>query len=166
MLIGNPDKFSILFEVVKEWNIDERFKNGVLFLSVNSNLFPKEIVTATLDREIKILKDALINITVNERLYNLPKDKAFIEIYKITFPEDFNLANDYSFNITPDSLLDNNCFIFALSNGKYIRILASQLQYIIEESCHELNNINICETFIDTYEINKMISNLDMFSFK
>ncbi|MBD5159271.1 MAG: hypothetical protein HDT23_03390, partial [Ruminococcus sp.] len=43
MIIGNPDCFAVIFEVVGSWNADKTFQNGILFLAVNGEIFPKEI---------------------------------------------------------------------------------------------------------------------------
>ena len=132
-MIGNPYKFSIIIDTINEWNIDESFCNGILLFCVNGNLFPNEIFTATLKCEVPILKEKLKNLSVDKKLYDLPKDKAFAEIYNITYPSDWDMGNDYRFDITPSSLSDRDYFIFAISNGKKVRIMASKMNYIIEE---------------------------------
>ncbi len=93
----------------------------------------------------------------------MQKDKAFIEIYNITFPYDINIDNDYRFDISPQSFADNDCFVFAVSNGEQVRIMASKLDYIVEDSRHDLKGINVSETFIDISEINKIILEIDNF---
>lgn len=163
MILGNPYKFSIIIDIINEWNIDGAFCNGVLLFCIDGNIFPKEVVTATLKCEVQLLKDNLKNLTIDEELYNMQKDKAFIEIYNITFPSDIDIDNDYRFDISPQSFSDCHCFIFAVSNGKQIRILASKLNYIIEDSRHEFEDINVSETFIDISELNKIISEIDIF---
>ena len=149
MILGNPYKFSVFISTIKEWNIDNEFCNGVLLFCIEGNIFPKKIVTATLKYEIQLLKEKLRNLITNERLYNMQRDKAFAEIYNITFPEDISIDNDYRFDITPESFADENCYVFAVSNGKKVRIMATKLNYIVEESRHELSNVDISETFIE-----------------
>ena len=85
MILGNPYKFSVFISTIKEWNIDNEFCNGVLLFCIEGNIFPKKIVTATLKYEIQLLKEKLRNLITNERLYNMQRDKAFAEIYNITF---------------------------------------------------------------------------------
>ena len=111
MIIGDPYKFAILSGEINEWNIDDAFCNGVLFLCVNGDIYPKEVVTATLRCEIEYLKQKLRNITTDKRLYILPPQQAFAEIYGITFPEDMDSDNGDCFDITPASLSDHNCFV-------------------------------------------------------
>ncbi|ERI79618.1 hypothetical protein CRH03_10720 [Clostridium sp. HMb25] len=162
MILGNPYKFSVFISTIKEWNIDNEFCNGVLLFCIDGNIFPKKIVTATLKCEIQLLKEKLRNLITNERLYNMQRDKAFAEIYNITFPEDISIDNDYRFDITPESFADENCYVFAVSNGKEVRIMATKLNYIVEESRHELSNVDISETFIEIEDLNQIISQLEI----
>lgn len=163
MILGNPYKFSVFISTIKEWNIDNEFCNGVLLFCIEGNIFPKKIVTATLKYEIQLLKEKLRNLITNERLYNIQRDKAFAEIYNITFPEDISIDNDYRFDITPESFADENCYVFAVSNGKKVRIMATKLNYIVEESRHELSNVDISETFIEIEDLNQIISQLEIY---
>ena len=163
MILGNPYKFSVFISTIKEWNIDNEFCNGVLLFCIEGNIFPKKIVTATLKYEIQLLKEKLRNLIINERLYNMQRDKAFAEIYNITFPEDISIDNEYRFDITPESFADENCYVFAVSNGKEVRIMATKLNYIVEESRHELSNIDISETFIEIEDLNQIISQLEIY---
>ena len=163
MILGNPYKFSVFISTIKEWNIDNEFCNGVLLFCIEGNIFPKKIVTATLKYEIQLLKEKVRNLIINERLYNMQRDKAFAEIYNITFPEDISIDNDYRFDITPESFADENCYVFAVSNGKEVRIMATKLNYIVEESRHELSNIDISETFIEIEDLNQIISQLEIY---
>ena len=163
MILGNPYKFSVFISTIKEWNIDNEFCNGVLLFCIEGNIFPKKIVTATLKYEIQLLKEKLRNLITNERLYNMQRDKAFAEIYNITFPEDISIDNDYRFDITPESFADENCYVFAVSNGKKVRIMATKLNYIVEESRHELSNVDISETFIEIEDLIQIISQLEIY---
>lgn len=163
MMLGNPYKFSIIIDTINEWNIDGAFCNGVLLFCVDGNFFPKEVITATLKCEVKLLKENLTNLTIDEELYNMQKDEAFVRIYNITYPSDTDIDNNYSFDISPQSFSDSDCFVFAISNGKQVRIMASKLNYITKDSRHELKNINVSETFIDISELDKIISEVDIF---
>ena len=165
MIIGDPYKFAILSEVINEWNIDDTFCNGVLLFCVNGDIYPKEVVTATLRCEIEYLKQKLRNITTDKRLYILPPQQAFAEIYGITFPEDMDSDNGDCFDITPASLSDHNCFVFAVCDGVNIRILASELAYERENSRHRLENIIISETFLTVGELREIIAVLEGFTF-
>ena len=82
IMLGDPNKFSILIDVIKEWNLDDAFLNGVLLISVDAEIFPKEIIVATLRCEVPWLKTSLKNIPIDKRLFNIPKQSAFAEIFK------------------------------------------------------------------------------------
>lgn len=165
MIIGDPYKFAILSGVINEWNIDDMFCNGVLLFCVNGDIYPKEVATATLRCEIEYLKQKLRNLTTDKRLYTLPPQQAFAEIYGITFPEDMDSDNGDCFDITPASLSDHNCFVFAVCDGVNIRILASELAYERENSRHRLENIIISETFLTVGELREIIAVLEGFTF-
>ena len=66
-----------------------------------------------------------------------------ISCAKLISTEDFNIDNGYQFDITTLSFSDNNCYIFAVSNGAQVRILASKLKYAVETSKHLLENADI-----------------------
>ena len=163
MILGNPYCFSVFVNTIKEWNIGSEFCNGVLLFCVDGEFFPKRIVTATLKCEIQPLKEKLMNLINDEMLYNMQKDRAFAKIYNITFPEDTDIDNDYRFDISPASFIDENCFIFAIRNGENVRIMAAKLNYNKKESRHEISNVDISETFITIKEINKIIAKLDIY---
>lgn len=163
MILGNPYSFSVFINTIKEWNLDDEFCNGVLLFCVDGEFFPKRIVTATLKCEIQPLKEKLMSLVKDEILYNMPKDKAFAKIYNITFPEDTSINNDYRFDISPESFADDNCFIFAVSNGEKVRIMAAKLNYNKKESRHEIRRANINETFISINELDEIVTKLDIY---
>lgn len=165
MIIGDPYKFSIFTKVIKEWNIGESiWRNGVLIFCINGELLTRQIVTETLNSEICPLKEKLMNITINAELYEMEKEKAFIKMYNTTFPNwdgESDICNDYRYFLSPSSLSDHCCHVYVVSNGKQIRIMAAKLNYILEESTHDLNNLEISETFITYDELNKIIHGLN-----
>ena len=101
------------------------------------------------------------NIGVNEQIFGLPPNEAFITIYNLRFPEDWDVDEDCRFDISPEVFSDNNCLIFAVSNGSMIRILAtSNLEYIKPESRYNLKNIEVSETYITIEEWNEILMKL------
>lgn len=166
MVLGDPYNFSIILEVVEEWNRDNTFCNGVLIFCLNGEIFPQkhELVNATLRSEIPNLIRQFTQIAVNEKLFNMKKEDAFSEIYDITYPRDEELDNDYSYYLTPYCFEDVHCRIFAVSNGQQVRILASSnLKYIVEEGRHMINNIKIVEAYISTGDLAKYVKQLEVF---
>lgn len=164
MVIGNPYKFSIMVDVVDEWNMDKTFNNGLLFMGIDGKLIMPEISTSTLNCELFQLIDNLKNPQINENVFQMEKKEAFTYIYNLTYPTDLNTDNDYSYTITPNEFEDNNSFVFMVSNGEKIRILAaSELQYIKEEGTHNLQDIDVAETYILKDELEKIIEKLSKF---
>lgn len=163
MILGNPYSFSVFINTIEEWNIDDEFCNGVLLFCVDGYFFPKRITAASLRCEIQPLKEKLMNLVVDEALYNMQKDRAFAQIYEITFPENIDIDNDYRFDISPNSFTDENCFVFAVSNSRKVRIMAAELKYDREKSRHEILNADISEAFLTIDELNKIIAKLDIY---
>ena len=84
MIVGDPYKFAIVREEIKEWNIDNTFSNGVLLFFIDGAIFPKEIITVSLNCELRPLKDKLKQLCTNQELFDAPKEVAFRKLYDIT----------------------------------------------------------------------------------
>ena len=161
MIVGNPDAFSIMVDVVDAWNNDKAFNNGLLFMGIDGRLFMTEITTATLNVELPKLIESLKNPKENEYIFQMEKKEAFVHIYNLTNPSDWDLDRDYSYTITPNEFEDHNCLVFMVRNGEKIRILAaSELVYDKEESTHNLKNIDVAETYILKEELEEVIEKL------
>lgn len=162
MILGDPARFAVIFEIVNKWNIDSSFNNGILMFSIDWKVYPRnEIINATLNFEIPNLKKCMSNICVDEQIFGLPKYEAFIKIYNLRFPEDWNVDEDYRFDISPVIFSDNNCLIFAVSNGSMVRVLAtSNLEYVKAESRYNLKNIEVSDTYITIEEWNEILLRL------
>ena len=164
MVVGKPDIFSIMFDVVDEWNNDTTFNNGLLFMSIDGKIFLSELTTATLNVELPQLIENLKSPAENKEIFHMGKEEAFAHIYGLTFPSDWDMNNDYSYDITPNEFGDRDCYVFMVSSEDKIRILAaSELQYIKEESTHNLQDINVAETYLSKGELERMIEKLSMF---
>lgn len=160
MNIGDPYLFSIIISKVEEWNIDDAFDNGVLFFCINGELFPKKIINATLKYEIPMLKEKLLNVAIDKRLFNLPSDKVLVELYDFTFSEEDDRDDDYRFNVTPDCFADLDYYMFAVSDGNRVRILATKLCYERKNARHILQNLDIHETYVSLDEMRILLSKL------
>lgn len=160
MFLGDPYRFAVLIEIIPVWNVDETFGNGVLLLVVDGQFFPREIVTAPLKGELYWLREKLQHLSVEEALYQLPKAQAFAAIYARTYPEDRAPDNDYRFDLTPDSLADQGCFVFAVASGDKVRILAAALAYDAGRSRYELEQALVSEAFLSAGEIAEIAAGL------
>lgn len=163
LILGNPDTFSILIEIIDEWNEDDTFNNGLLFFSIGGLLFPNKVFSATLSYELSNLVEQLEGVTMNRELYSMPSKEAFVHFYNKTFPCDSEQENDYSFDITPSIFSDNNYFVFAVSNGEFVRVLASELQYNTNSLRHVLEEFSLNEVIIPQDELSKIILKLKSF---
>ncbi len=166
MIIGKPYSFALFIDVVKDWNLDNSFNNGILFININQTIFPNKLIDATLNTELCELIDNFEHIKENNDLFMMEKNKAFECIYKLTFPDNYDIDNDYSYNVTPFALWDNDYFVFMVSSGKKIRILSSELTYSKEKSVHDLIGIEVIETFISVDELQDIVQELRAFQFK
>jgi len=164
MVIGNPYKFSIFVKKIQEWSCNT-YQNGVFLLCIDGNLFPKEIFTSTLTLDVLELKQNLSNVEVDKKLFEMKKEEAFVEMYRLRFPswEEYEdgVKEDYRYYMSPPGLADYHCISFTVSDGKKVRIMAAKLNYNKEESTCELTNINISETFIECEELEKLLLKLE-----
>lgn len=158
MVIGDPYTFSVFAQVIDSWNQDDTFRNGILIICIDGILYPQEVFTATLKYDAWYLQNNLKNIPVTTNLFEQPKNQLFIELYN----QDYCGKNDYRFGIAPPVLTDHNCYIFAVSDGKNIRILASKLKYIKETGMHDLKNIQIHEAYVTSENINEIVTKLNL----
>lgn len=126
MLFGNPDNFAFLIEKVPEW-CGNGFVNGLLYVYVNGEIFPKKIYTTTLSDLWSVFDYAFVNPPKDERLYALPDDELFAELRQIRYPlyftDDEDADNDYRYDIEYYEIGDWRYHIFAVSNGKNVRVL-------------------------------------------
>lgn len=156
MNVGNPYSFSISWEVIDDWNMDETFLNGMLYFSISEKIYPESVINSTLKSELPKLKYSLINIKTDKELFALPKHIAFKRMYDVTYPEDGNV-NTFSHLITPQSFIDNGYFIFAVKAEDKIRILSSHLKYIQDKYNYSFDNMDIAEVVIDEAQLVKII---------
>ena len=132
MIAGDPYKFAIITEFISNWNVDNSWQNGMILFSINGKLLLNEIRTSTLEVDLYELIDNLkrleTNIPINSHIYKMEKYSAFIEMYNIAFPPDYNIPNNYMYRISTSILEDDNYYIFAVANYDSIRILGGELK--------------------------------------
>lgn len=162
MIVGDPNKFAMSVDIIDEWNVDDTFNNGIMFFIINAIVFPQQVNNITLNVNVREVYKSFQNIGVNTQIFYMDKDDAFKALYKLVYPEDLELDNDYRFEISPYEFNDFNHLVFAVSNGKYIRFLASSLVYDIKESICLLENIDIIESFITVEDLKKIILDIEI----
>lgn len=126
MLIGNPDKFAFWVEKVPEW-CSNGFVNGLLYVFVNGEMFPKELRTTTLSTDLHMVFDyAFTAPPLDKRLYALSDEELFGELRRLRWPEWFGCEDDdddYRFDIELQELGDCRYDLFAVSGGERVRVL-------------------------------------------
>lgn len=150
MLFGDPDKFALVIEKVPEWS-DDTFTNGLLYVFVNGEIFPKELRTATLSSILHMLMDsAFVNLTTDRRLYSLPDKELFAKLRALRYPDWFgdggDKDEDYRFDIDLYELSDAGYDIFAVSDGNGVRVL---IGYWEDSERFEL--VNSVEMMLDEF---------------
>ena len=68
-------------------------------------------------------------------------------------PDDFQ--TDYTYQASTENLEDENCFAFAVREGRRVRILAAE----IEQDCSDVGRrlVDVSEAWIDIEEVTKII---------
>ena len=161
MVIGSPYNFFVICQIINEWNNDNTYNNGVLLFAIDGEIFPKEIINMSLNTEISRLIDKMHNVKENTILFDGEKDTVIKEMYKTTFPDDINSDNDYSYLMTPFGMQDNDNFIFAVRKENKKRLLATKIEYDLEESTHTFNEMHVIETYITVEEMEYVANGLD-----
>ncbi|MDM1408404.1 Imm42 family immunity protein [Myroides sp. DF42-4-2] len=154
MVIGDPNKFAIIIDMVPEWNITKSFKMGVFLYVLKANIFPKEIDTVTLSSDLYYFFErtpsALLNIPKDEKLFQME----LYEAYKFmldTFCSASSTKNNKNFCFTSLSIRDYNYEFFAVSNGVDIRILKGKIG--IDYCISEVEDIILPKEYIDNLVI-------------
>lgn len=123
MLIGDPDRFALLIERVPQWE-SGGFVNGILYVFVGGELFPKELRTTTLNLDLCRLsaEDSPFMAPVTDVvLFALSAKDLFRRLYERTYPEEE--LNDYRFLVPLQELCDAGYSLFVLSSGERVRLL-------------------------------------------
>lgn len=163
MIIGDPYKFAIIIQEIREWNSNEIFKNGVLLFCVDGAIYPKEILNATLSSEINELPEKLSRIEEDKHLFFMEKEKAYETAYDRMHKEEIVLVHEYHYDISPLSFIDDHDYVYAARNGDQIRILISKLGYNRKLSRPDFENAQINETVITVEELQEMVAELEAF---
>ena len=83
MVIGDPYKFSIIFDRVDKWNMSINDNNGYLNLSIDSEIFPKKLINTIVNTSLFDIKNSLNNIPVDTSIYNMNTSEAFKTLYNL-----------------------------------------------------------------------------------
>ena len=108
MIIGSEYKLCFIIDRVPEWE-DEAYKNGIMFVSLGTHIYPDTLRTTTLNMDLcYAVKDdsPFMKPVIDPVLYELEKDQLFKTIYEITYPEDIEKDNDYKYEWPFQEIMD------------------------------------------------------------
>lgn len=124
MLLGNPYKFAFLIERISDWEKGS-WKNGIMFLIINDNIYPKDVRTTTFNSEIPEILDsdsAFINPIIDKELY----EKSDLQI--IGFVDDEEKENYYRYFIPFHEINDSGYRFYIISDSCNVKILVCKLE--------------------------------------
>ncbi len=124
MLIGNPDKFAFLLERVPEW-CSGPFVNGLLYVFMAGEQYPKEVRTTTLSDDLSFLMDSpFLHPKVDETLCALDKKELFARLCEHTFSG--GGFEDGAFFLPLAELENAGYVFFIVASEREVVILAGQ----------------------------------------
>ena len=128
MLIGNPDKFAFLLEIVPEW-CSNGFVQGILNIYVNGVQYPDALRTTTLSTDVYwLLNDTspFINPRINKELHTMETSELFNKLCNLAFPETEAIDNDCSYSVPLQELSDAGYALFIVASEKEVRLIIGQ----------------------------------------
>ena len=161
MIIGDPYKFAVIFDIVNDWNLTLDDNNGSFSLCVDGKLFPKRIINAVIKTSLRDVLDTLKNIPEDEALFSVNTESAFETLYNRVFPSDYETDNDYRYLLSPYALTDEGCFLFAVKNNGRIYIMGSELEYDIDNSRHIFHSIFVSQIELTEEYVSDLICRLE-----
>lgn len=138
MVIGEPYKMALIVERMPIWEPqNDTFRNGIMFLCVNGEVYPKDVRTTTLNCELPWLlapESPLMNTVIDKELFEMPSDELLAYLESITYPDvidddaddDIEIDNDYRFVLPFEEISDRGFDVFVLSDGENVRVLVGQ----------------------------------------
>lgn len=143
MIIGNIYKFAFIIERVPEWE-NSSFKNGIMFVISNDNIYPSKVRTTTLNCELLdiLSKDsAFINPVYDMCLYNKKSEEIFQYIINETYCDDiYGGICTYKYVIPFHEICDAGFDFFIISNKKNIKILVGKWE---KDKCNLVDEVEI-----------------------
>lgn len=136
MIFGDPQKFAIWVEYVPQWG--DSYKNGLFYLIINSNMYPKNIRVATLSADLYEIIDngcALITQPQNKHLFELSSVDAFKSLLELAHPEsseaDEYPEQNFDYCITSSNISNFGGCFFAIANETSVRVIGAQTECLI-----------------------------------
>lgn len=124
MLLGNPYKFAFLIERIPDWEKDI-WKNGIMFVIINDDIYPKSVRTTTFNSEMPEILDsesAFINPIIDKELYGKSDEQT------IEFVSDEENEYYYRYFIPFHEINDSGYRLYVISNSCNVKILVCKLE--------------------------------------
>lgn len=138
MVIGEPYKMAFILERMAIWEPpDDTFRNGIMFLCVGGEIYPRDVRTTTFYTELPWLlapDSPFMNTVIDKELFDMPSDELLAYLESITYPEDIDddadddieIDNDYRFVLPFEEISDRGFDVFMLSDGENVRVIVGQ----------------------------------------
>ena len=123
MLLGNPYKFAFLIERIPNWEKDS-WKNGIMFVMINGDIYPKNVRTTTFNSEIPEILDSdssFINPIIDKELY----EKSDLQIIEFIDDEE---KNCHRYFIPFHEINDSGYRLYIISDSCNVKILVCKLE--------------------------------------
>ncbi len=161
MIFGDPQKFAIWVEHVPQWG--DSYKNGLFYLIINSNMYPKNIRVATLSTDLYEIADgdcALVAQPQNKHLFELSSVDAFKSLLGLAHPEssetDEYPEQNFDYCVTSSNVSDFGGCFFAIANETSVRVIGAQTELLIRNEKEDRNYWEYIEQpIIDDVTISK-----------
>ena len=128
MIFGDPFKFAFFIDEVPEWSSSD-FDNGFFAISVDGILYPPDIRCFTLNVILhQIFSDIspFITLPESEMLFNDCSEIAFEKLQNITFPENLDVDNDYTYRMQITEFEDAGYVLFVVRFMDKIKFLLGE----------------------------------------
>ena len=122
MIIGEPEKLAFLVERIPKWEVNG-WKNGIMFLVVNGELYPKDLRATTFNSELPDIlgeHSAMMHPVRDVALYA----KSDAEIIAAIFAEEDADEGAYRWSIPFHEIGDAGFRVYVLTDGVCVKLLA------------------------------------------
>ena len=134
MLLGKPSKFAFLIERVPEWETGS-YKNGLMFVMVNDEIYPKKARTTTLNSELSdiLSPDSAFADPITDKELYVKSDKEIIG----RFSDEENDLWRRCF-IPFHEIEDSGHRFYVISDGASVKILVCKMDICKTELVNKL----------------------------
>lgn len=169
MVFGDPNRFAVIVKAIDAWNETQiigstsKFYNGILIFCVDGFLFPQvEIAVSTLCVDVPWFIRLIERVPDVDQysLFESDKKDAFCFLLNNSFSDTEENDAVRNFLVSPPILSDKQDMIFCIKKDNMFRIIASHVDYNIEQSAYNLGSNVISETYIPVNEIESIVTDL------